>query len=199
MQKINIEKIISVITVSSINGSCCIKHTIPYKNMNKTINTDTNDSNDSIDSNWMFISYLYLYYITFNTISLYKPNTSFADNGEFYVVCKGFLGIEADSLNNLYHFIDHYKLNDTIIPPEHIPKTFIIQVNNFLNDMSNLNIMSIEKQNLLLTCFKSQGENVENIKNVNEILNCNQFLNEKSIDKMILPKYKEWINIFNFE
>ena len=201
MQKLNIEKIISVITVSSIGGSCCVKHTIPYKNMNETIHTtSTNPTlNDSIDSNWMFISYLYLYYLTFNTISLYKPNTSFADNGEFYVVGKGFLGIEEDSLNNLYKFLDQFQLNDTIIPPEHIPKTFIIQVNNFLNDMSNLNIISIEKQNLLLTCFKSQGKNVQNIKNINEILNCKQFLNEKSINKMIIPKYKEWINIFNFE
>ena len=200
-QKIDIEKLISVIAVSQIEGSCCVKHTIPYKNMNETINKSTNNTttDDSIDSNWMFISYLYLYYITFNTLSLYKPNTSFSDNGEFYVVGKGFLGIEEDSLNNLYKSLDTFKLNDTIIPIEHIPKTFIIQVNNFLNDMSNLNIISIEKQNLLLTCFKSQGENVENIKNVNEILNCNQFLNEKSIDKMILPKYKEWINIFNFE
>jgi hypothetical protein len=198
-QKIDIEKVISVIAVSKIEGSCCVKHTIPYKNMNETTSTDTSDSNDTIQSNRMFISYLYLYYITFNTISLYKPNTSFADNGEFYVVGKGFLGIEEEQLNNLYKFLDTFQLNDTLISPEHIPKTFIIQVNNFLNDMSNLNIMSIEKQNLLLTCFKSQGENVENIKNVNEILNCNQFLNEKSIDKMILPKYKEWINIFNFE
>jgi hypothetical protein len=201
MQKLNIEKIISIIIVSSIGGACCVKHTIPYRNMNDTISTrgEMSDSNNSIDSNWMFISYLYLYYITFNTISLYKPNTSFADNGEFYVIGKGFLGIEEDSLNNLYKFLDTFQLNDTIIPRENIPKTFIIQVNNFLNDMSNLNILSIEKQNLLLTCFKSQGENVENIKNVNEILNCNQFLNEKSIDKMIIPKYKEWINIFNFE
>jgi hypothetical protein len=198
MQKLNIEKIISVITVSQIGGSCCVKHTIPYKNMNETISISSEIS-DSNELNWMFISYLYLYYITFNTISLYKPNTSFADNGEFYVIGKGFLGIEEEQLNNLYKFLDTFQLNDIIIPLENIPKTFIIQVNNFLNDMSNLNIISIEKQNLLLTCFKSQGENVENIKNVNEILNCNQFLNEKSIDKMILPKYKEWINIFNFE
>jgi hypothetical protein len=198
MQKINIEKIISVIAGSSIGSACCIKHTIPYKNMNDTIST-SGETNDSNESNWMFISYLYLYYITFNTISLYKPNTSFADNGEFYVIGKSFLGIEEDSLNNLYKFLETFQFNHTIIPRENIPKTFIIQVNNFLNDMSNLNILSIEKQNLLLTCFKSQGENVENIKNVNEILKCNNFFNEKNIDNMLIPKYKEWIKIYNFE
>ena len=97
-----------------------------------------------------------------------------------------------------HEFLDTFKLNDTIITPENIPKTFTIQVNNFLNDMSNLNVISIEKQNLLLTCFNSLSDKIENNKNINKILNCNQFLNKKSVDTMLIPKYKEWINIFQF-
>ena len=202
-QKMSIAQVISILGLSNIKGSCCVKHTIPYRHIDSRdgniTHIDSIDSINNIESNMMFISYLYLYYISFNTMSLYKPNTSAADNGEFYVVCKGFLGINEDKLNHLYHFFNHFKLNNTIIHPEYIPKSFIIQVHNFLNDMSNLNVISIEKQNLLLTCFNSLSDKIENNKNINKILNCKQFLDKKSVDTMLIPKYKEWINIFNFE
>ena len=49
-----------------------------------------------------------------------------------------------------------------------------------------------------LACFNSLSDKIENNKNINKILNCNQFLNKKSVDTMLIPKYKEWINIFKF-
>jgi len=96
--------------------------------------------------------------------------------------------------------LSQFTLNSCIIEKEHIPETFISQINNFLESMSNINILAIEKQNLLLTCYKNLGEDeLENkYEETNKILKCNNFLDEKKIDNMIIPKYKEWIKTFDF-
>ena len=153
---------------------------IPYKNIN-----DVGNSSDSIhttvESSSFFIGYLYMYYSVFDSISLYKPNTSNPNNGEFYVIGKGFKGIEEEQLKNLMSILSQFTLNSCIIEKEHIPETFISQINNFLESMSNINILAIEKQNLLLTCYKNLGEDeLENkYEETNKILKCNNFLDEK--------------------
>ena len=199
IQKLDLAQLLTVISCSSIDGNCCVKHYIPYKNIN-----DVGNSSDSIhttvESSSFFIGYLYMYYSVFDSISLYKPNTSNPNNGEFYVIGKGFKGIEEEQLKNLMSILSQFTLNSCIIEKEHIPETFISQINNFLESMSNINILAIEKQNLLLTCYKNLGEDeLENkYEETNKILKCNNFLDEKKIDNMIIPKYKEWIKTFNF-
>ena len=71
--------------------------------------------------------------------------------------------------------------------------------------MSNTNILSIEKQNLLLTCQKSLEDsktsntsNTHLYKQTNKFLKCDNFFDKKKIEHMLIPKYKEWINIYNF-
>jgi 23S rRNA U2552 (ribose-2'-O)-methylase RlmE/FtsJ len=199
IQKLDLAQLLTVISCSSIDGNCCVKHYIPYKNIN-----DVGNSSDSIhttvESSSFFIGYLYMYYSVFDSISLYKPNTSNPNNGEFYVIGKGFKGIEEEHLKNLMSILSQFTLNSCIIEKEHIPETFIKQINNFLESMSNINILAIEKQNLLLTCYKNLGEDeLENkYEETNKILKCNNFLDEKKIDNMIIPKYKEWIKTFDF-
>ena len=147
------------------------------------------------------MGYLYMYCILFDSISLYKPNTSKPDNGEFYVIGKGFKGITDEQLENLYNILDGLTLNTSIINKDKIPESFKFQIINFLDGMSNINIISIEKQNLLLTCFKSleDNEGQHNYKQTNKILKCDNFFNKAKIDNMLIPKYREWIKIFNFE
>ena len=196
-QKLDLAQVISVIACSRLGSDCCVKHSIPYKNLN----TNSIDSIDSVEASGMFIGYLFLYYVSFESMSLFKPNSSNPDTSEFYVICKGFKGIEKSQLESLYNFLDKFELNSSIIEKSKIPSTFLSQINNFLESMSDTNILSIEKQNLLLTCFKSLGEKEDSdkYKNINKILNCNNFLNEKSIDTMLKPKYNEWIKIFKFQ
>ena len=90
--------------------------------------------------------------------------------------------------DKLYTKLNNFKVNDTFIEKNVIPEAFIQQLNDFLIKMSDVNVETIEKQNLVLTCFKSLHN-----------LNCDYFLNKKIIQTMLIPKYKEWINIFNFE
>ena len=195
-QKIDLSHIISVIACSTIGGSCCVKHFIPYVKIDKGSVIE-----NTIDINNFFIGYLYMYYTLFDSISLYKPNTSNADNGEFYVVCKGFNGISEEQLESLFKLLDKFVINTTIIDPEYIPETFINQIMVFLEDMSNLNILNLEKQNLLLTCYKNFTEENTIDKNkfqqTNKILKCNNLFNKNKIEHMLIPKYKEWMKIYN--
>ena len=195
IQKLDLAQLITVIACSSMDGNCCVKHYIPYKDINSM-----DDTNATIESGSFFIGYLYMYYIAFDSVSLYKPNTSNPNNGEFYVIGKGFKGISEEELKNLMTILSTFTLNSCIIEKEHIPETFISQINNFLESMSNINILAIEKQNLLLTCYKNLGEDdLENkYEETNKILKCNNFLDEKKIDNMIIPKYKEWVKTFHF-
>ena len=199
-------QVLSIIACSSIGGSFCAKHFIPYKNMND-LNTIDNTDN-MLNLSEYFINYLYLYYILFDSISLYKPNSSKMNNGEFYVIGKGFKGITTEQLENLFNVIDNFTDYNYIIDYNKIPLTFIYQLNNFLEYMSNINVVAIEKQILLLTCYKNlyekdendeDGKNLDRYKQTNKILKCNNFFNKKNIDTMLTPKYREWIKIFNFQ
>jgi len=196
MQKMELSHVVTIIACSSIGGNCCVKHFIPYKNIDIYNNSNTN----TIDSSIFFIGYLYMYFIAFDSMSLYKPNSSNIDNGEFYVICKGFNGIDDKQLNNLYTILDNFKLNNTIIEKEYIPESFLKQINNFLEAISNLNIISIEKQNLLLTCYKNSAEtDIKKYQQTNKILKCDNFFDKGKIDDMLVPKYKEWTKIFTFK
>jgi hypothetical protein len=62
--------------------------------------------------------------------------------------------------------------------------------------MSNLNSISIEKQNLLLTCYKQKYERKTKI---NNSLQCDNFLNKNKLKNILIPRYKEWIKIYKFE
>jgi len=196
-QKIDLSHVISVIACSTIKGSCCVKHFIPYVKIDKNTPIE-----NTIYLNNFFIGYLYLYYTLFDSISLYKPNTTNADNGEFYVVGKGFKGINEEQLDNLFKLLDKFVINTTIIEPEYIPETFINQIMVFMEDMSNLNILNLEKQNLLLTCYKNfEEENTidkKKFQQTNKILKCNNLFNRNKIETMLIPKYKEWIKIYKF-
>ena len=67
----------------------------------------------------------------FDSVSLYKPNSSESDSREFYVIGKGFKGITEQELTNLYNILDYYVFNSSIIEKEKIPITFVYQINNF--------------------------------------------------------------------
>ena len=198
-QKLELSKVISIIAMSSVGSACCSKHFIPSKT---TDGFEDNANDNTSESTNFFIGYLYLYYIMFDSVSLYKPNSSESDSREFYVIGKGFKGITDQELTNLYNILDYYVFNSSIIEKEKIPITFVYQINNFLEDMSTINILSVEKQNLLLTCFQQlyvKDNDKKQSTKANKILKCDNFFNKKKIDTISIPQYREWIKIFNFE
>ena len=192
LQKLDLAQAITVVACSSKGGSCCIKHFTPFIRNHK----------DTYNASGFFIGFLYLYYTAFEQVSLFKPYSSNPDSGEFYVVGVNFLGISESQIENLYKVLDGFKLNHAIIEKEMIPETFIIQINNFIKNMSQLNNNSIEKTNLLLTCYDNMPnkKSISKTKDSNlyELLKCNNFLDDKNIETILVPRYNEWIKKYNF-
>ena len=194
LQKLDLAQAITVVACSSKGGSCCIKHFTPFIRLNK----------DTYNASGFFLGFLYLYYTAFEQVSLFKPYSSNPDSGEFYVVGVNFLGISESQIENLYKVLDGFKLNHAIIDKDQMPETFIIQINNFIKNMSQLNNNAIEKTNLLLTCYdnmpnKKGSKSSKVDSKLYEFMKCNKFLDDKNIETILVPRYNEWIKKYNFE
>mgnify|MGYP003331659914 CR=1 FL=1 len=183
LQKLDLAQAITVLACSKKGGKCIIKHFTPY------IKRDV----ETKKSTGLFLGFLYLYYLAFEKVSLHKPYTSNPDSGEFYVVGEGFRGIEEDELERLYKMLEQFELNDGLIPRSGMPETFLAQINGFLERMSTLNSMAIEKQNLLLTCYKED----KNPK-MKKYLKCDRFLSLDNLQNIQRPRFEEWIKRYGF-
>jgi hypothetical protein len=181
LQKLDLAQVITVVSCSSIGGSCVIKHFTSYM-INKP---------ETLEATSFFISFMYLYYIAFEEVNLFKPYTSDATSGEFYVICKGFKGIYEKQLEKLYTILNKFKTNYAIFPKEAIPEPFIKQMYNFLDVLTKYNIKGYEKQNYLLNCYKEA--------NTKENYMCKTFMNEKNIENILIPRYNQWIKMNEFE
>jgi hypothetical protein len=131
--------------------------------------------------------------LAFAEVSLFKPYTSNPDSGEFYVIGQGFLGVDNEELERLYKILERMEVNDSIITRDKIPETFIYQISGFLDRITNLNVMSIEKQNLLLTCYKD-GQNPK----LKKYLKCDNFLDKDKLVMIQKPRFEEWIKRYEF-
>lgn len=200
LQKLDLAQAITVVACSSKGGSCCIKHFTPFIREHK----------DTYNASGFFLGFLYLYYISFEQVSLFKPYSSNPDSGEFYVVGINFLGVSEMEIEKLYKILDGFKYNHAIIEKDKMPETFITQINNFIKLMSQLNNDTIEKTNLLLTCYDNmprgkagkdgkEGKGGKSDSKLYELLQCNKFLDNNNIETILVPRYNEWIKKYNFD
>jgi len=190
LQKLDLAQVINVIACSSIGGSCVIKHFTSYMI----------DKPETIEATSFFISFIYLYYICFEEVNLFKPYTSDATSGEFYVICKGFKGIEDNDLEKLFQILNKFKQNHAIFPRDALPDTFLNQIYNFIELMINYNIKGYEKQNLLLKCYKeTKVMKGKKHTNTSKSIHCDPFLNEDKLKEILIPRYNQWIKINEFE
>jgi 23S rRNA U2552 (ribose-2'-O)-methylase RlmE/FtsJ len=188
LQKLDLAQVVAVVACSKKSGACIIKHFTPYM---------TNHP-ETLDATSFFISILYLYYLTFEEVSLFKPYSSDMTSGEFYVIGKEFRGVEDSFLDKLYDILDKFKVNQALFPNETIPESFILQVNGFIEQMAEYNITGLEKSNLLLTCYK--GISTKQIdKQIDKLLHCNDFLDEDRIEEILVPRYNKWVKLYEFE
>ena len=183
LQKLDLAQVVMVLACSKKGGACVIKHFTPY--IKKYTST--------YSAAGFFIGFLYLYYLAFAEVSLFKPYTSNPDSGEFYVIGQGFLGVDNEELERLYKILERMEVNDSIITRDKIPETFIYQISGFLDRITNLNVMSIEKQNLLLTCYKD-GQNPK----LKKYLKCDNFLDKDKLVMIQKPRFEEWIKKYGF-
>lgn len=197
LQRIDLGQVITVLACSASGGSCVIKHFTPYM---------TNHP-ETIKATGFFISFIYLYYLAFEDVSLFKPYSSDMISGEFYVIGKGFRGIDSSVLKRLYKILDNFEVNNAVIAKEDIPETFIFQIMDFIETMTKYNIQGIEKSNLLLTCITENRNSEESGKDktkvnktkiINKVLRCDDFLDEDKIESILVPRYNQWIKLYKF-
>lgn len=180
LSKIDLGQLIMVSACSSIGGHCIIKHFTPYM-FQFPITKKLYD---------FFISYIYVYSLLFENVNLFKPYTSNPDSGEFYVIGRNFQGCSDAILEQLLAVQENYKLFDSIFPVAKIPDSFKLQINTFIDSMSKLNNMNMEKQVMLVKCINKSLVN----KDI-----CDTYLDIKSVKNINKPKFEKWIDIFNFE
>jgi 23S rRNA U2552 (ribose-2'-O)-methylase RlmE/FtsJ len=194
LQRLDVGQMVMVMACLSVGGHCVMKHFTPYIKRHES----------TYNASGFFIGFLYVYFLLFSEVYLFKPNSSNPDSGEFYVVGKNFYGCSNELLEKLLAFQDKFKLNSALFKLEDIPDSFVNQVNGFLDTMSHYNANAIDKQIMLLTCVQAErNKNAIILKGVNkdiiEKMKCNRFLNPEKLYEIQEPRYKKWIAKYNFQ
>lgn len=117
------------------------------------------------------IQLIYILYLCYSKIEIYKPLTSRLSNSEKYIICSGFVGCEKkikDTLKIYFDKCEYLHVN--------IPKTFLDDINNF-NDIF----------------VSSQMESIELIL---ELINKNKKI-DKSPSKEQIKNGLEWCEKYN--
>lgn len=190
LQKLDLAQVIVVLSCSSIDGHCIIKHFTPFM-------VNHPETKKSIN---FYISLLYLYYLAFENVSLFKPYSSDMTSGEFYVIGKGFKGIDDTSIQKCYDILKDFKLNCLVMKMEDMPETFINQIINFFETMTEYNMAGYEKQIALLRCLTNSSKTITNTNSTSSNTSlCKNFLNSNSVEQYLVPRYNKWIDIYEFE
>ena len=183
VQKYELGKILSVLTVVRNNGNCIVKHTLPF-NMN---------IKKSNKSNGFFVNIMLIYYLNFKTIEFYKPITSDINDLEFYVIGKDFSGISKENYNIFMNAMKNFETNMCFYQKDSIYDVFIQQIYNFIDQIQTINYKRYKEENFLYTCLNDISQDVK------KDLGCDTILNEDNIDKVIEKSSKKWIENFKFK
>ena len=129
LQKLDLAQFTLLNIMADTKTNCVIKSFLPF--LRKV------EESNNVSS--FMISVLYLYYLSFDEIQLYKPLTSKPNSSEFYIIGKGFKKYFDD--NDLINMLDNYKLNQSLF--ETFPDIFSVQAINFINKLIDLNIKDL--------------------------------------------------------
>jgi len=188
LQKIDYAQMCMVAICSKKGTNCVIKH-FNYLNLSYE---------KSFEASGFFISYLYIYYLMFDSVRLIKPNTSSPNSGEFYLVGLRFTGLDDSVLNTLIKELDTFKENQCFFKKEEIPEAFTSQVIEFIEKLLELNNKQFDIVNMLLTCIVDKDGEKKANKKENE-KKCKKYLDKEFITKIQTKRYKEWIKTYKFQ
>lgn len=205
LQRLDLAQVLMVLACSRLGGSCVIKHFTPFMPNHPDSRTATS----------FFVGYMYLYYLAFTELSLFKPYSSDMTSGEFYVIGKKFRGLGQDEtsvLTRLYSILEEFDTNQSIFQENEIPETFKIQIAGFIKQMTDYNVIGYEKANLVLTCYKelewtkrqknkfssNNDSRSQSREKMEKYLKCGDFLNEDKIEEILVPRYNKWVKMYEF-
>ena len=176
MQKLDYSQYLITAAVADKSANCVIKCFQQFIVKHKS----------SMYSDGFFVNLLYLYFLSFETVYLYKPYTSGTINGEFYIVGINFLGVSKEELEDLLIIQDNFEENMTFFERKDIPDYFVSQVESFVRDMTERRVNAQNKAKFLINVV-DDTEDKYGFKNL--------LANIKEIHEV---RFKEWIRLFKF-
>jgi 23S rRNA U2552 (ribose-2'-O)-methylase RlmE/FtsJ len=130
-------------------------------------------------NSYITIEMLYILYLAYNKITIYKPLTSRFANSEKYIICNNFIGINNEFLDNLFNVLNEWNKNNGISALNQLMTEIPIQ---FIEKMKTINTEIINKQ-------------IQTINNIVNIINTKTNLNKQwkkeNIEKQI-NNAKNW-------
>lgn len=179
LQKLDYSQAVIVLATCAKGGNCVVKCFTPY----------LKSKPESLLATGFFINLIYLYYYYFDLLYLYKPYSSNPYSGEFYIIGKAFTGITNTILNDLLIVQDKFETNQTFIAQEDISEEFVCQVYNFLNNLVDLNIKTLEKRAFLHKCVNDS----------NDIVGFKKLIKEDHIQIIREHRFDMWVDMFKFQ
>ena len=177
LQKLDYSQALITLATAGNGAHCVIKCFTPYLKSNI----------ESHKATGFFVNLMYLYYMYFDKLYLYKPYSSNPYSGEFYIVGKNFTGISDEDLEKLLKVQDDFSANCCFVKKDDISKEFLLQIYNFLEKLTELNINTLDRRYFL---FKL-GNDKDAIVKYSD-------LNDDKMEIIRTERFKVWIDMFNF-
>ena len=96
-------------------------------------------------NSYISVEMLYLLYLAYEQITIYKPLTSRFANSEKYIICNKFIGTNKTLLHNLFNLLSDWNNNSGTLNKifNNIPPEFIIHIKNINQKIIDTQIQSI--------------------------------------------------------
>lgn len=183
LQVLDYAQVVMVAATASIGKHSITKHFHPFL---------MNDLS-TVKAGGFFVSYLYIYYLMFDEVYLYKPQSSNPTSGEFYVIGKYFKGINDNVLKKMCAILKNFNTHQAFFSKKRIPDTFTQQVLNFYDKFSHQLATYKERRNFFLTCL------IDDDQRVKSKTKCLDYLKPDKLKQINEAKNKEWIKLFGFK
>ena len=129
-------------------------------------------------NSYITIEMLYILYLAYDKITIYKPLTSRIANSEKYIICNNFIGVDTIFIDKLFGVLDEWNNNAGLNTINQlfteIPTLFIDKIKDINKQIINIQIHSINNIiNIINTKVNLNKEwKKENLKNqINNAIN----------------------------
>lgn len=152
LQKLDFAQMVMVACTSAPGSCCIIKHFLPYlAGFDKL----------SSKASGFFMSFMYMYHLMFREFHMFKPLSSSPGSGEFYVVARGFLGLDQNIKDKLLEALGSFRVNHPIFEFRDIPRWFVTKVAGFINELTQRNIYNEAIGIEVLKCFMNNPAEID--------------------------------------
>ena len=140
-------------------------------------------------NSYLTIEMLYILYLSYDNITIYKPFTSRIANSEKYIICNSYHGINTIFLNKLFNILNEWHINNLL------PSEAQLTVNQLFDDIPLIFIETLKDLNTIL--INNQIQSITNIINIVKTkMNLNKEWKKENIIKQI-DYAKQWCKQYN--